>query len=582
MKIIDCKQGTQEWHSHRQNHYNASDAPAMLGLSKYKTRSALVKQYATSIFDESVDEGTQRLFDEGHRAEALARPLAEKIVGEDLYPCVGTEGKLSASFDGLTMDESIAFEHKSLNDSLRDAFANCVIPAMYCAQMEQQLIISGADKCLFMASKWDGDELVEELHDWYESDPNMRNAIMQGWTQFAIDVQNYTDGGGEYIPAPAKATPTLDLPAVSLNVSGGLRVISNLGLFHEALKKFIAQIPKEPSDDQEFADCTDAVKKLKAAEDALDAGEASAMAQITSIDEMRRMKKLVFETSRTTRLAVEKMVNERDVTVKRQIVDEAKDAINAHVETLNKRLGKHYMPGIESKFAEVMKFKKTFASMREAVNNELVRVKIESSAIADKIEINLKTLREHAGADYAFLFNDTPSLVMKDNEALEAIVKNRITEHKAAESAKVEAQRIAIQAEADRKAQESIAKAKAEQESAHAAEIARAEAAARLKAQQEAEAQRTADAKVQAEERAKLEAELASKPVFAAEQAQNDVMTKTTTRRTFKTVDKVAEASKPQFTSKYVITALMKELNITHGEACDIIIRIADELAVAA
>jgi predicted phage-related endonuclease len=66
-----------------------------------------------------VDAATQRRFDDGHRYEALARPVAERIIGDDLYPVVGSEGRLSASFDGLTMDESTAFEHKSLNDELR-------------------------------------------------------------------------------------------------------------------------------------------------------------------------------------------------------------------------------------------------------------------------------------------------------------------------------------------------------------------------------------------------------------------------------------------------------------------------------
>jgi hypothetical protein len=53
-----------------------------------------------------VDAATQRRFDDGHRYEALARPVAEEIIGDDLYPVVGSEGRLSASFDGLTMDET--------------------------------------------------------------------------------------------------------------------------------------------------------------------------------------------------------------------------------------------------------------------------------------------------------------------------------------------------------------------------------------------------------------------------------------------------------------------------------------------
>ena len=111
-------QGGPEWHAHRATKFNASDAPAMMGCSPHQTRTELLTRMKTGI-SQDVDAATQRRFDDGHRFEALARPLAEQIIGEDLYPVTGSNGMLSASFDGLTMDESTAFEHKSLNDALR-------------------------------------------------------------------------------------------------------------------------------------------------------------------------------------------------------------------------------------------------------------------------------------------------------------------------------------------------------------------------------------------------------------------------------------------------------------------------------
>ncbi|MBQ1761914.1 MAG: YqaJ viral recombinase family protein, partial [Aquincola sp.] len=120
MQTHTLVQGTPEWHQHRANYFNASDAPAMMGCSPYKTRQQLLHERATGITPD-VDAATQRGFDDGHRFEALARPLMEQIIGQDLYPCTGTEGNLSASFDGLTMLEDIAAEHKSLNDRLRAA-----------------------------------------------------------------------------------------------------------------------------------------------------------------------------------------------------------------------------------------------------------------------------------------------------------------------------------------------------------------------------------------------------------------------------------------------------------------------------
>ena len=121
MKILNLIQGSREWLAHRAAHFNASDAPAMMGCSPYKMRTVLLHELHTGIVPE-VDIATQKRFDNGHRAEALARPLAEKIIGDDLYPVTGTEGRLSASFDGLTLDEQTGFEHKALNADLRECF----------------------------------------------------------------------------------------------------------------------------------------------------------------------------------------------------------------------------------------------------------------------------------------------------------------------------------------------------------------------------------------------------------------------------------------------------------------------------
>ena len=116
-------QGTAEWHAYRAAHDNASDAPAMMGVSSYKTRDQLIAERATGIVPE-VDAATQRLFDSGHRFEALARPLAEKIIGEDLYPCTGSiEGsRLSASFDGLTMLEAVQQAKAFVTAALKHSF----------------------------------------------------------------------------------------------------------------------------------------------------------------------------------------------------------------------------------------------------------------------------------------------------------------------------------------------------------------------------------------------------------------------------------------------------------------------------
>ena len=459
-------QGTPEWLAYRATHFNASDAPAMMGVSPYKSRTQLLHEMHTGYTPE-VDAATQRRFDDGHRFEALARPLAEKIIGEDLYPVTGAEGKLSASFDGLTMAEDTGFEHKTLNDSLRacmrDEGNGYGLPMHYQIQMEQQLMVSGAERILFMASKWSGNELLEELHCWYASDAKIRSDILQGWTQFAIDLAAYVP---PEVIVPAIAAPQMGLPAVSITVNGSIALVDNLEKFGTALTAYVGRINKTPETDQDFADLEATVKTLQEAEKALDAAESGALAQTDSIDTMRKTVALYRETARTNRLLVQNLVKAEKENRRTAIVSDAAAGLVAHVRKLNERLGKPYMPSIAADFQGVIKGLKSLDSMKDKVATELARAKIAANEAADRIQANLSTLRELASG-HVFLFADAAQLVGKANDDLTALVKQRITEHQAAEAAKEEAQRARIRAEEQAKAEsEARAKLAAEQEAA--------------------------------------------------------------------------------------------------------------------
>ena len=446
MKTHNLVQGSAEWHAYRANYFNASDAPAMMGCSPYETRTQLIHRLATGQVRD-VDTATQRRFDEGHRFEALARPLAEQIIGEDLYPVVGSEGKLSASFDGLTMAEDTAFEHKSLNASLSytpwDEGNGAHLPLHYRVQMEQQLLVSGAERVLFMASKWNGDTLVEKRHCWYAPDLELRAQIVAGWEQLEKDV-------AAYVPAevivPAVAAPQMGLPAVSIAVSGSIALVDNLDKFGAALTAYVERINKKPETDQDFADLEATVKTLKAAEEALDAAESGALAQTASIDAMRKTVALYRDTARTHRLLVEKLVKAEKENRRTAIVGDAAAELVTHIRKLNERLGKPYLPTIPADFPGVIKGLKSLDSMTDKVATELARAKIAANEAADRIQANLTTLRELA-SEHTFLFVDTPQLVLKANDDLRALVKTRISEHKAAEAAKEEATRERIRKE---------------------------------------------------------------------------------------------------------------------------------------
>lgn len=451
--IFNGTQGSPAWHAYRSEHFNASDAPAMMGVSPYKSRSELLKEYATGMAEE-IDSPTQARFNDGHRFEILARPLAEEIIGEQLYPVVGSTGKLSASFDGITLDESVIFEHKTANADILTAVKSSDLGAHLRVQMEQQLYISGAEKCLFMATRWGKDDaLTEKVTFWYSPDLELRAKIIAGWKQFAIDLANY-----ERVEVIEKTVAAIvkDLPALSIQVNGSLSLVSNLDKYGFKLKEFVEQLDMTPSDDQGFADADMATKILKEAEERLDAAEASGLSQVACVDEMQRTVKLYRDIVRNARLALEKVVKARKESIKIDIAQEVKTKFSDHIAALNKRLGGQYMPQVMADFSGAMKGLKTISSIRNAVDTELARAKIEANEIADKLQMNLETLRTMA-ENHKFLFADVMQIITKDNSHLALLIQARIEAHERAESEKAEALRVKIEAQERAKAEAAAA-----------------------------------------------------------------------------------------------------------------------------
>lgn len=474
MKILSLQQGTPEWAAHRAQHFNASDAPAMLGVSPYKPRADLVREAATGIRAE-VDPATQRRFDDGHRAEALARPLAEQIINDELFPCTGSEGPYSASFDGLTMDEETGFEHKALNDALRAAFADMQtiapqyreqasgnsLPIVYRVQMEHQCMVSGAKRVLFMASKWDSEgNLVEEQHCWYFPDPELRARLVAGWEQFERDVAAY-----EVAPISNRvvAEAVEALPAISVQVSGQLTVHQNFRAFETQLRDFLDhKLIREPKTDQDFADLDQQIKALKDAEAALDGAGSQMLAQVEPIDSAMRMKDLLSRMVRENRLMAEKLLAAEKERRRAEIVDNARRSVVAHYEQINATLGEHRIQppqSLQIEIANSIKGKKTLSSVTDAANTAAANFKIAASQKADAIRVNVDILQKDAG-EHLTLFADRVTLcATKAPEDLRNLIAARVGEHQRQNEAKLEAERARIR-------DEEAAKVKAEAEAA--------------------------------------------------------------------------------------------------------------------
>lgn len=482
MKLIEITQGTPEWHAHRAKHFNASDAAAMMGCSPHMTRTELLNRLTTGITAE-VDPATQRRFDDGHRFENLARPLAESIIGDELYPVTGTNGKLSASFDGLTMDGETVFEHKTLNEGLSytpwDEGNGAHLPAHYRVQMEHQLIVSGAKRVLFMASKWSGEELTEERHCWYVSDEALRQQIMAGWTQFQTDLASYVPTAAQPVPV-GKAPETL--PALHIVIQGGVSA-SNLAEFKETALGAIRSVNRELTTDVHFADAEKAVKWCADVEDRIKAAKDHALSQTASIDELFRTMDDIAAEARSVRLELDKLVKARKESIKGEIVREAQSALLEHIDTIENAMGAAYMPRTPVDFAGCIKGLKSVASIRNAVDTELARAKIAANEMATRIHTNLAYAADHIDKTQV---PDIGTLVLKATDDFAAVIQ----------------QRVAAQVQREAEARERI---RAEE----AAKLAKAEAD-RQAAAQRADEERTRAAMIEADRIARQQAEKVS------------------------------------------------------------------------
>lgn len=429
MQLVNLVQGGAEWHDHRRNHFNASDAPAMMGASSYKSRSELIKELATGITPE-VDAATQRRFDDGHQFEALARPLAEQIIGEDLSPCVGTRGKYSASFDGLTFMNDVAFEHKTLNSTLREIMANgCTgadLPLQYQVQMEQQAMVSGCERILFMASRWQQNQatgewlLVEEYHCWYEPDAELRAQIIAGWEQIEKDVAAYQPQAAEPKPQP-EAKIRDALPVLRIEARGEITT-STLDSFRVEVLERINSVNAVLETDQQFADADADAKWLRDVSSAMKQAGKKVRSDMQSVDDVLNVLEQLDQIATRKAIDLEKRVkSEKDVR-KQVIVQEAQQALDVHVDSLNKQLGTYWLPRVAGGFAETIKGLKSLDSMRDKVAVALTNAKLQAQTTANTLLLNRDFLRgDGSGKDWITLFPDFPAMGVKEPEVFKAI-----------------------------------------------------------------------------------------------------------------------------------------------------------------
>lgn len=475
MERLNVEPNTPEWLDKRQACFCASEAPAMMNESRFMTRTELLD--LKSGVKKAVNSSTQAIFDRGHESEEYARGHIEAELLEDLPPVVGVikvnDMMLLASFDGLSDDGKTIWEHKLFNKDLAKRVVAGDLTAHYYWQLEHQMLVSNQDECIFMTS----DGSIENRESMtYKSIPERREKLIAGWSQFAKDLKVHVviEPIKKVIGSSSSFFPTLVCDTT------GTSITSNAD---DILATVIAMAEiendRELETDQDFADKEEFNKQVKKAR--ADIKTAVAEQRNESFIHLCDVAKEIDTVLQKMQSLGEKQVKEKKQQIKNDIVNNADESFSQYIDEVNEQIEPFIISDILDcsmpALASAMKGKRTISSMQNAVDSELANFKAGVESRLDAIKINIESFKE-VERDHLFLFNDIALLLGNNTATFDAVVNSRLTEHKAAEEKRIEAERETIRKEEQAKAQ---AKIEAEREAIRKEEQAKAIAEATLK-----------------------------------------------------------------------------------------------------
>lgn len=180
--VVKLVQGSPEWHAHRLAHRNASETPAVLGLSPYTTPFQLWQQRTGRATVE-----TTGAMAHGTATEPQARAMYEALTGNVMQPLVLVDGEYSASLDGITLAGDVIVEIKcprSRTSSLLQEARAGRVPVHVYWQVQHQLMVSGARIGHLYVFDGKTGILIEQA-----AEPECWGTIRQGWDAFMAHVR---------------------------------------------------------------------------------------------------------------------------------------------------------------------------------------------------------------------------------------------------------------------------------------------------------------------------------------------------------------------------------------------------------
>jgi len=180
------KQGTEEWLEMRRKYIGASDAPAVMQVSPWKTPYQLWMEKVTTNVPTKKSAAMQR----GNDLEEPARQCFEKKTGLVVFPKVKFHAEISfmmASLDGMDIEEENIVEIKCPNAIDHAMAVNGKVPEKYIPQLMHQMEVCQLEKAFYFSFDGNDGVIVTVERD----DSYIKNLIKQEEI-FWDYVQNFT------------------------------------------------------------------------------------------------------------------------------------------------------------------------------------------------------------------------------------------------------------------------------------------------------------------------------------------------------------------------------------------------------
>ena len=459
---LELEQGTPDWENYLLVSNGASEASAVLGISRTGKRNELLAAKATGIAKTFSDYVRRFVLDKGHEVEALARPIAEEFIGEELFPVVMAKGNIRASCDGLTMDETIAWENKQYNAEYFELVSNGELPEEHWPQCQQVLYVTGAKKLYFTISDGTPERTVGT---WVYPDAELQDMILDAWAQFEIDLKSYKH---VEIVEPLKAAIIQSLPAVTVMAYGEVTTC-NLPQLTPVFDKFLSETKRNGFvTDEDFSIAEGNAKEARnAAKGCVTSKEMAIKGMLSVSDVIDTLTKYEKEFNELG-LALEKAVKAEKDNRKATAKLERDKAYADHIAAINDKIKPIVLvldAADKPNFVEAMKNQRTLASLFNKLDTELARAKIAADKVAKDIQEKrewLPTVMD--GKLCRMLCPDLQQVIYKPADDFKLLVETRISSHEKAETDKAEALRLQIQQEEEAKALEKVKAEQAEHE----------------------------------------------------------------------------------------------------------------------